>query len=94
MNFRIEDIRKALSTVATWLTLDDNTRFLKEERNIPTSEHAKELTKQLEVLNIKSRKLLNTFSESLEYVDMCRKNLRYAIEREKKMGINRNKEKI
>lgn len=94
MNFRIEDIRKALSTVATWLTFDDNTRFLKEERNIPTSEHAKELAKQLDILSVQSRKLLNNFSESIEYTDMCRKSLRYAIEREKKMGINRNKEKI
>ncbi len=86
---RIEDIRNALSNIATWLTFDGNTRFLKDERNQITSEHGKGLDKRLAVYTIRCRKLFNEFSESLEDIDVCRKSLRSAIERDKEMKRNR-----
>jgi len=91
MNLKIEDIRKCLSSVATWLTFDEDTRFFKDDRNIPSNENGKGLAKQLDIYSVRSRKLFNALSESLEDTATCRKTLRYAIEREKEMKKNKNR---
>lgn len=93
MNLRIEDIRKSLSSVVTWLSFDENTRFINDERNQITSEHGRGLAQELDVCTIKSRKLFNGLSESLEDTDLWRKRLRTAIDRDKEMKKNRNMNK-
>lgn len=90
MYLTIEDMRKFISSACTWLTIDDDLRFFKDERNQPMTESSKGLTKQLEVSSKKCRMVLFLLSDSIEETSMYRKNLRSAIEKEKEIR-KRNK---
>ncbi len=91
MTLRIEDIRKSISSVYAWLTLNEDLSFFKDERNSPNTENSQFLTKQLAIHSLKGRKLLNELSETVEDISIYQKNLRCAIERDKEMKRNRDK---
>lgn len=93
MHLTIEDMRKFISSACTWLTIDDDLRFFKDERNQPMTENSKRLTEQLEVCSKKCRTVLFLLSDSIEETSMCRKNLRSAIEKEKEIRERNKKEK-
>ncbi len=65
MHLTIEDIRKSISSFYTWLTIDDDLKFFKDERNQPMTENSKELTKQLGIYSKKCRIILNLLSDLL-----------------------------
>jgi hypothetical protein len=89
MNLRIEDVRKFISGICTWLTVNDDLSFLKDERNQPRTENSEGLTKQLGFYGKKNRVLLNALSNSVEDTEVCKKNLRAAIEKEKETRRNK-----
>ena len=91
MYLEIENIRKSLCDIYAWLTINNYLRFFKDEKNNPTTINSIELAKQLPPLGNKCRILLNSLSNTIEDYEICMKNLRIAIEREKETR-KRNKE--
>lgn len=89
MNQTIEIPRKDISNIYSWLTVNKDLSFFKDERNQPHTENSKDLTKQLDLSIKKSRLLLNALSNAVEDTAICMKNLRVAIEREKETRRNK-----
>lgn len=91
MYLAIENIRKSLCSISTWLTTNDHLRFLKDEKNKPATINSIELARQLPPLSNKCRTFFNQLSNAIEDYEICMRNLRIAIEREKETR-KRNKE--
>lgn len=90
MYLEIENIRKSLCDIYAWLTINKYLKFFKDEKNKPNTINSIELAKQLPALNNKCRALSNALSGTIEDYEICMRNLRIAIEKEKEIR-KRNK---
>lgn len=91
MHQTIKDIRKDISNIYNYLTVDENEVFLNQDCNKPTNANNLELAEQLNVSKTKSRVLLNALSNAIEDTAVYRSNLRFAICKEKSLKKERKR---
>jgi hypothetical protein len=91
MNFTIEDTRKFISSIYQWATSNDDFDFIKMSINDCCSDECVQLRYELEMVLRKTRVLLNQLAESIDELDVCIRQLKFAIEKEREI---RKKAKI
>ena len=85
MNFIIDDIRKFISQIYDWMTTNDDFDFIKISINDCCSDECAHLRYELEIVLRKTRVLLNQFSEAIDEMDVCIRQLKTAIEKEREI---------
>jgi hypothetical protein len=97
MNSTIDDIRKFISSIYQWATDNADFDFIKMSINDCCSDECVQLRYQLEIVLRKTRVLLNQLAESIDEMDVCIRQLKIAIEKEreirKKAKIDRKQKK-
>lgn len=97
MNFTIDDTRKFISSIYQWATANDDFDFIKISINDCCSDECVQLRYELEIVLRKTRVLLNQVAESIDEMDVCIRQLKFAIEKEreirKKARIDQRKKK-
>jgi hypothetical protein len=83
MNFTIEDIRKFISSIYQWLTTNADFDFIKMSIDDCSSEECVQHRYQLEIVLRKTRVLLNQLAESIDEMDVCIRQLKLSIEKER-----------
>ena len=91
MNFTIEDTRKFISSIYQWATTNGDFDFIKMSIDDCSSEECTQLRYELEIVLRKSRVLLIQLAESVDDMDVCIRQLKIAIEKEREI---RKKAKI
>lgn len=91
MNSTIEDTRKFISSIYQWATDNGDFDFIKMSINDCCSDECVQLRYQLEIVLRKTRVLLNQLAESIDEMDVCIRQLKLAIEKEREI---RKKAKI
>lgn len=91
MNFTIEDTRKFISSIYQWLTTNADFDFIKMSIDDCSSDECTQLRYQLEIVLRKTRVLLNQLAESIDEMDVCIKQLKLSIEKER--GIRKKAKK-
>ena len=85
MNFTIEDTRKFISNIYQWATTNDDFDFIKMSINDCCSDECVQLRYELEMVLRKTRVLLNQLAESIDELDVCTRQLKLAIEKEREI---------
>lgn len=85
MNFIIDDIRKFISQIYDWMTTNDDFDFIKNSINDCSSDDVFQRRCQLTEVLGRTRSLLNQFSEAIEEMDICIRQLKLAIEKEREI---------
>ena len=85
MNFIIDDIRKFISQIYDWMTTNDDFDFIKNSINDCSSDDVFQRRCQLTEVLGRTRSLLNPFSEAIEEMDICIRQLKLAIEKEREI---------
>jgi len=85
MNPTIDDIRKFISSIYQWATANDDFDFIKMSINDCCSDECAHLRYELEIVLRKTRVLLNQFSEAIDEMDVCIRQLKFAIEKEREI---------
>ena len=85
MNPTIDDIRKFISSIYQWATANDDFDFIKMSINDCCSDECVQLRYELEIVLKKTRVLLNQFSEAIDEMDVCIRQLKFAIEKEREI---------
>lgn len=83
MNPTIEDTRKFISSIYQWATSNDDFDFIKMSLDDCSSEECTQLRYELEIVLRKTRVLLNQLAESIDEMDVCIRQLKFAIEKER-----------
>ena len=91
MNFTIEDTRKFISSMYQWATTNADFDFIKMSINDCSSDECTQLRYELEIVLRKTRVLLNKLAESIDEMDVCIRQLKLSIEKEREI---RKKAKI
>jgi hypothetical protein len=85
MNFTIEDTRKFISSIYQWATTNGDFDFIKMSIDDCSSEECTQLRYQLEIVLRKTRVLLNQLAESIDEMDVCIRQLKLSIEKEREI---------
>jgi hypothetical protein len=83
MNFTTEDTRKFISSIYQWATTNGDFDFIKMSIDDCYSEECTQLRYQLEIVLRKTRVLLNQLAESIDEMDVCIRQLKLSIEKER-----------
>ena len=83
MNFTIEDTRKFISSIYQWMTTNADFDFIRLSIDDCSSDQCIQRRSQLESALRRTRLLLNQLSESLDEMDICIKQLKLSIEKER-----------
>lgn len=83
MNFTIEDIRKFISSIYQWMTSNTDFTFISNAINDCSSAKCVQLRTELEEFLRKTRGLLNQLAESIDETDVCIRQLKLSIEKER-----------
>jgi hypothetical protein len=85
MNFTIDETRKFISSIYQWATANDDFDFFKKSINDCCSDECVQLRYQLEIVLRKTRVLLNQLAESVDDMDVCIRQLKLSIEKEREI---------
>lgn len=85
MNFTIDDTRKFISNIYQWATTNDDFDFIKMSIDDCCSDECVQLRYELETVLRKTRVLLNQLAESIDEMDVCIRQLKIAIEKEREI---------
>lgn len=83
MNFTIEDTRKFISSIYQWATDNADFNFIKNSMDYCSSDECKQLRYELEIVLRKIRLSLNQLAESIDEMDVCIRQLKLSIEKER-----------
>lgn len=83
MNFTIEDTRQFISNIHQWMTTNADFDFIKRAIDDCCSDDVFQRRCQLADALGRTRLLLNKSSEAIDETDVCIKQLKFAIEKER-----------
>jgi hypothetical protein len=85
MNFTIEDTRKFISSIYQWATTNADFDFIKMSIDDCSSDECTQIRYELDIVLKKTRVLLNQLAESIDEMDVCIRQLKIAIEKEREI---------
>lgn len=93
MNFTIEDTRKFISSIYQWMTTNADFDFIRLSIDDCSSDQCIQRRFQLDKALKTTRLLLNQLSESLDEMDVCIRQLKLSIEKERAIRKKASAEK-